>query len=107
MVLELTRPVEGITISNTHGVKEEVIMTTVRLDYELENKLATLMGMENCSKSELIKRAIEEYYASHINKKSPWEVGEDLFAYQSSGDPSLSKNYKQKLTEILNEKHSH
>lgn len=40
-------------------------MTTVRLNKELENKIFTLMELEMSTKTEIIKRAIREYYEQH------------------------------------------
>jgi len=81
-------------------------MTTVRLNDELDNKLGLLKDVEKTTKTEIIKKAILEYYENHIREKTPYELGEKLFGRNGS-DESLSKTYKSKLKEKLNEKHSH
>ena len=81
-------------------------MTTVRLNEEIDGKIALLMEMEHTSKSEIIKRAIVEYYEQHIREKTPYELGKDLFGNHGS-DSDLSSTYKGKLRNLLDEKHSH
>lgn len=81
-------------------------MTTIRLNDELNNKLLTLKNIEHVTKTEIIKRAIVEYYEHHVNEKSPYELGEDLFG-KYGDDPELSVSYKSKLKRKLHEKHSH
>jgi predicted DNA-binding protein len=81
-------------------------MTTVRLNDDLDNKLGLLKDVEKTTKTEIIKRAILEYYDHHIQEKSPFELGKDLFGKNGS-DENLSKNYKSRIKEKLNEKHSH
>ncbi len=81
-------------------------MTTIRLNDDLNNKLITLKALENATKTEIIKRAISEYYLHHVKEKTPYELGEDLFG-KFGDDPGLSVSYKSKLKRKLHEKHSH
>ena len=81
-------------------------MTTVRLNDEIDSKLLMLTELEKTSKSEVIKKAIAEYYNSHYQQKSPYEIGAEFFGKYGS-DSDLSQNYKKKLKDLLNEKHSH
>lgn len=81
-------------------------MTTVRLNDEIDSKLLMLTELEKTSKSEVIKKAIAEYYNSHYQQKSPYEIGAELFGKYGS-DNDLSQNYKQIFKDMLNEKHSH
>jgi predicted transcriptional regulator len=81
-------------------------VTTVRLNNEIDNKLRKLIETENTSKSEIIKKAISEYYEGHYQEKTPFELGEDLFG-KFGADEDLSTTYKKKLKGMLNEKHSH
>ncbi len=81
-------------------------MTTVRLNKDIESKLSVLIEREKKSKSEIIKKAITEYYNQHMQEKSSYEIGKDLFGTHGSGE-SISENYKQKVKEKLNEKHTH
>lgn len=81
-------------------------MTTVRLNDDIETKLSMLTEIEKVSKSDVIKKAIAEYYESHYQKHTPYELGADLFGKYGSED-DLSQNYKSKLKGKLNDKHSH
>ena len=81
-------------------------MTTLRLNDDLDNKLALLKEMENTTKTEIIKKAIIEYYEHHITKKTPYEMGKELFGKYGS-DSDLSKKYKERLKEKYSAKHSH
>ena len=81
-------------------------MTTVRLNEDIDSKLSVLIELEHSSKSEIIKKAILEYYDQHITEKSPYELGKDFFG-KYSADKDLSETYKKKLMDILNEKHTH
>lgn len=81
-------------------------MTTVRLNKDINNKLSILIEMEKKSKSEIIKKAILEYFNQHVREKSPYETGRDLFGKYGSENLS-SDSYKEKVKEKLREKHSH
>lgn len=81
-------------------------MTTVRLNNEILNKITTLTKIEKTTKSEIIKKAIIEYYDMRSKDLVPFKLGADLFGRYGSSN-SLSSNYKIKLKEKLREKHSH
>ena len=85
---------------------KEVDMTTVRLNNDIDNKLSILTEVENTTKTEIIKKAIAEYYTQHLQNKTPYELGETLFG-KYGGDRDLSKTYKSKLKEKMNAKHAH
>jgi len=81
-------------------------MTTVRLNDEIDIKLSALIELEKTTKSEIIKKAIAEYYESHYQNKTPYELGESLFG-KYGAEEDLSKTYKSKLMDKMNAKHSH
>ena len=81
-------------------------MTTVRLNNEILNKINALIKIEKTTKSEIIKKAIIEYYNLRAKDLKPFKLGMDLFGRYGSGKYS-SDNYKIKLKEKLHEKHSH
>jgi predicted transcriptional regulator len=81
-------------------------MTTVRLNKDIDSKLSILIEIEKSSKSEIIKKAIIEYYNQHVQEKSSYEIGRELFGKYGS-EEKLSENYKKKLKEKLDEKHAH
>jgi predicted DNA-binding protein len=81
-------------------------MTTVRLNNEILNKIIALVKIDKTTKSEIIKKAIIEYYNVRAQDLKPFELGVDLFGKYGSGKYS-SDSYKIKLKEKLHEKHSH
>ena len=85
---------------------EVIEMTTIRLNEDIDTKLTLLKEVEKTTKTEIIKKAIVEYYEQHIQKKTPYEIGKSLFGrYGSESD--LSQSYKAKLKDKLNAKYSH
>ena len=81
-------------------------MTIVRLNEEMLNKLSVLEKLEKATKSEIIKKAIAEYYKKQIMGTTPYETGADLFGKYGSLHVQ-AKDYKTRLKEKLSEKHSH
>ena len=81
-------------------------MTTVRLNDDIDHKLVQLIDLEKTTKTEIIKKAISEYYEQHVQRKTPYELGESLFGRVGS-EPDLSQNYKRILKEKLNAKYTH
>jgi predicted transcriptional regulator len=81
-------------------------MTTVRLNKEIDRKISILIEIEKSSKSEIIKKAIIEYYKQHVQEKSSYEIGKELFG-RYGNEKNLSENYKKKVKEKLDEKHAH
>ncbi len=82
-------------------------MLTVRLPDDLEAEVDRLAATERRTKSEIIKDALRNYVASHSERHSSYELGEDLFGVAESGDSDRSINYKERLKRKLSEKHSH
>jgi len=81
-------------------------MTTVRLNDDIDNKLSVIIELERATKTEIIKKAIVEYYEQHFPEKTPYEVGKDLFGKYGDNE-DLSQTYKSELKEKLNAKHTH
>ena len=69
-------------------------MITLRLDPKLEQKLNTTAKNLGITKSELIRKSINEYLGK-LKNPSAWEIGEDLFGKYSSGLGNLSSNRKE------------
>jgi len=82
------------------------MMTSIRLNNEILNKIFTLTEIEKTTKSEIIKKAIIQYYEKHARDISPYELGKELFGRYGSNE-SLSENYKMQIKEKLHEKHTH
>ncbi len=82
-------------------------MVTIRLPEEMEAQLQTLTQIENSSKTEIIKNALTEYFDKHLQEKTAYELGKDLFGRFGSGDSDRSTTYKKRIKGLLNEKHTH
>ncbi len=83
-------------------------MLSVRLPKHIEQELATVAKLEQTTKTEIVRKAIQ-FFLKNLKEKrknTPYSLGKDLFGVYD-GDINLSENYKQKLDEILNEKHNH
>ena len=81
-------------------------MTTIRLPLEIEQKLASLSEIQNKSKTEIIKDALEEFFYQQSNEKDSYELGREYFGKFGSGDGSLSTTYKAKLKEKIHAKYN-
>ncbi len=85
-------------------------MITLRLDPKLEQSINNTAKYLGLTKSELIRRSIQEYL-KRISDQTPWDLGKDLFGKYSSGSGSLSVQRKQilkrKIRAKLDEKNSH
>ncbi|SFP42959.1 ribbon-helix-helix protein, CopG family [Hydrogenimonas thermophila] len=83
-------------------------MLSVRLPKDIEQELANVARLEQTTKTEIVREAIL-FFLENLKEKrknTPYTLGKDLFGVYD-GDSDLSSNYKQKLDEILNEKHNH
>ena len=81
-------------------------MTTVRLPMEIEQKLTSFSELQNKSKTEIIKDALEIFFYQQNFDKDSYELGLDYFGKFGSGDGSLSKTYKNKLKDKIRVKHN-
>ena len=81
-------------------------MITVRLPSEINQRLEVLAKSRNKSKSEIIREALVLFMFKEEAHKNSYELGREYFGKYGSGDGSLSTNYKKKVKERLNAKHS-
>ena len=85
-------------------------MITLRLDSKLEQTIDNTAKYLGMTKSELIRRSIQEYL-NKIPNQTPWDLGKDLFGKYSSGNKDLSakrkKLLKRKIRAKSNEKNTH
>ncbi len=82
-------------------------MLTIRLNPDMEEKLKTLAAHNNMTKTDIVKEALEDYYAKLEMKDNPYEHGKDLFGKYGSGKTDLSVTYKKTMKEKLYEKNPH
>ncbi len=81
-------------------------MLALRLPFELEQKLEEVSLQKKTTKSELLRNALEEYLKKFEDTNSAYELGSEFFGKYGSGVSDNSVNYKKKLKERLNAKHS-
>ncbi|EQA36696.1 ribbon-helix-helix protein, CopG family [Leptospira inadai serovar Lyme str. 10] len=79
-------------------------MISLRIPPDLERKLDLFAKSKGKSRSEIVKESILEYIKNHSSMKTPFELGEDLFAKYASNNKNLAKNRKAHLINILKEK---
>lgn len=96
--------IEVYYICNTSKEKK---MINVRLDIETEKALKQYAEAHDMTKSSVVKEALAQYLSKKEVAQNPFTLGEDLFGVGSSGSSNLSKSYKERLKQKLNEKHAH
>ncbi len=69
-------------------------MITLRLDPKLEQAVNNTAKNLGLTKSELIRKSINEYLGK-LKQPNAWEIGEELFGKYSSGLGNLSSNRKE------------
>ena len=69
-------------------------MLTLRLDPQMEQKITNAAKKLGLTKSELIRRSIQEYLKK-FSRQTPWDLGRDLFGKYSSGHSDLSVRRKE------------
>ena len=63
---------------------------SLRLDDRLTRKLAAVARARGISKSELIRKCLDEYLRSAEQEPTAWELGKHLFGCYKSGQGDLS-----------------
>jgi len=81
-------------------------MTCIRLSPELEEKLEQMAKNQHRTKSEIIKRALEDYLDRQERAPTAYDLGKDLFGRYGSGRNDLSREYKKFLRKKISEKHA-
>lgn len=85
-------------------------MLSIRLSDALESQIDFLSQKNHISKSKIIKDALTYYFdmlQREQKKKTPFELGSELFGKYASGKSDLSTTYKQKIKEKINAKNAH
>ena len=74
-------------------------MLTVKMDAELERELEAAARAAGLTKSEFVRRGLNEAIAraKKRGKPTPWELGQDLFGKVSSGRDDLSRTRARDL----------
>jgi predicted transcriptional regulator len=79
-------------------------MKTVRLQKELESKLASYAKEHNMTESAVIREALSEYIGRHSVKRSSYQLGKQYFGRVGSVQTDNSERYKAKLKSKIREK---
>ena len=82
-------------------------MISIRLPIDMENKLNNISKQEHITKTEIIRKAIQNYLNEYFESVNPYEAGKDLFGKYGSGESDNSKNYKSKIKDKIRAKHTH
>lgn len=77
---------------------------SVRLNKDDEKKLYDISENEGCTKSDIVKDALERYFVEYDKRKRPYELGKNLFGKNGSGESDNSVVYKEKVRRKINEK---
>ena len=78
-------------------------MITLRLDQKLEQQINNTAKNLGLSKSELIRKSINEYL-SNLKQPNAWDIGKDLFGKYSSGLGNLSSDRKELIKSTIKAK---
>ena len=76
-------------------------MVTVRLSKKIEQQLAEITQIENVTRTDIIKNALQNYLDKYSSSKSAFNAGEDLFGKYGSTVCDKSMKYKQYLKDKL------
>ena len=74
---------------------------TVRIEKRLEQALGRAAREEGVTRSEMLRRCLEEFLARRKSSRVAWELGKDLFGKLGSGRSDLSADRKQVLREKI------
>ena len=77
---------------------------SIRLDPELEADLARAAAQTGRSKSELVKASLREYLARVVPRKTPYELGKDLFGDPSTAAATLDLTSKDRVRNTIVER---
>lgn len=82
---------------------------SIRLEPEVDRKLAAAASQEGVSKSEFVRRCLaKELDARPVDRgKLAWELGKDVFGKHGSGRSDVSENDEKILDEIFDAKRRH
>jgi len=84
-------------------------MISVRLNQSLEQELMLFAQLNQLTKTDIIKKALEHYFQTFKPQEKPtaYELGVNLFGKYGSKEGNLSTNYKQLLKKRINAKNNH
>ncbi len=81
-------------------------MFSIRLPKELEKKVEELSKKGQVTKSEIVRKALQEYVDKREKADQPYLLGEDLFGKYGSGFGSRSVEFKKIVRDKIYAKNS-
>ena len=80
-----------------------------RVEQEYIDKLEVLKNQQHSSITQVLKMAIDEYYASHVLRATAQREAllSSGFIGCAEGDENLSESYKEAIAESLGAKHDY
>ncbi|GMO69641.1 MAG: hypothetical protein Ta2A_17820 [Treponemataceae bacterium] len=79
-------------------------MVTARIPAAMEQRLTFFSNIRHTSKSELVKKALEEFLYKQEIMGDSLAIGEPYFGKYGSGDTDRSVTYKQRIKDKLHAK---
>ncbi len=91
------------TVSAGHTPEVYKLTLSVRVPPRVERELAEYCARNKLSKSEAVKRALQEFLVVSKDAASPYELGRDLFGDHTDEAPSdnVARNSKKLLRQRL------
>jgi hypothetical protein len=80
-------------------------MTTVGLPVEIEQRLDSLSRLRHRSKSDLVKEALEAFFAQKEDERDSEAIGKEYLGRFGGGAGFFSTVYKQRIKDKLIEKY--
>lgn len=80
---------------------------SLRLSSEVARRLEAAARRNGLSKSELVRRCLEQYLAGEEDRPSAWDLGKDLFGQCGSGQSHLARNRKRIVKEKVHASNRH
>jgi len=77
---------------------------SLRLSKKLEQALGQAARLAGISKSEFVRRCLEQHLADEESRPSAYELGKDLFGRYGSGRGDLARNSEKYVKEIIRAK---
>ncbi len=78
---------------------------SIRLGWQLEERLAKASRKLRVNKTQVIKRSLEAYLAQIEPGRTPYQLGQDLFGADKRGGSDRSSTVKSRLKNRLRAKH--
>ncbi|HUG94131.1 MAG TPA: CopG family transcriptional regulator [Planctomycetaceae bacterium] len=72
---------------------------SLRLDEQLHRELDQAARLEGVSKSEVVRRSLQQFLAGRRTQRLAWALGESLFGRHGSGRSDLSRSRKRVVRE--------